>query len=151
MFVRFCTYLFTYAIFHALVCTDTSLFWLIVVLRQVSITFIFIILLTRPSLHIITSVGKMMPRRFACGWKSRLPHKEHNMCRFELHLRSCSYRNPEKTTDLPPQVTDKLHHKHLCCIRIRLATRNGINYLSPLNVYCISLTGYHILAHRVKD
>ena len=77
----------------------------------------------------------MMPRRFACGWKSRLPHKEHKMCRFELHLRSCSYRNPEKTTDLPPQVTDKLHHKHLCCIRIRLATRNGINYLSPRLLY----------------
>ena len=35
--------------------------------------------------------------------------------------------------------------------RVRLATRNGIHYLSPFNVYYISLTGYHILAHIVTD
>ena len=93
----------------------------------------------------------MMSRRFACEWKSRLPHKEHNMCRFKLHLRSFSYRNPEKTTDLLPQVIDKLHHKHLCCITSTSRHAKWDTYLSPFNVYYISLTGYHILAHIVTD
>jgi len=30
VFIRFCTYLFTRALFHALVCSDSILYWLIV-------------------------------------------------------------------------------------------------------------------------
>ena len=78
----------------------------------------------------------MMPRRFACGWKSRLPHKEHTMCRFELHPRSFSYRNSEKINDLPRQSLTNFITNTFVVYRVHLATRgeqyiNKINYVSP--------------------
>ena len=42
---------------------------------SINFFFIIVILMTRPSLQIISSVGKMMPRRWISGRKSRLPQK----------------------------------------------------------------------------
>ena len=62
--------------------------WLLINIKlALPFFFIIVILLTRPSLQIIFSVGKMMPRRWASGRKSILPQQKHKMGKFELHLR----------------------------------------------------------------